>query len=516
MFVATTFEDVHGEALIGQVCTVDRMIFNGHLMSFYPQGSFAAFLARQGVKLTGFARYVRRATEALRTHAQKVADEAGRPYVYMPHILKGKDDWARGLAKRDGISSGLIGVLATLEMRDSFGVEGNRRTHMLEVTRRRRKCLHIYFYLIDPEFGLMHVRLQTWFPFQIQVYVNGREWLARRLDECGIGYERYDNTFLRIDDLAVARKLCERLAHRKWPRVLDALARRFNPWLPTIRRFSGAGYYWVIDQCEIATDLMWRERSSLQAVLPDLFDHALRAFSADDVMRFLGRRQLHHFEGEVVSDLKQRPEGRRVKHRVGRNSIKVYDKSSVLRVETTINRPNDFRVYRPVVDRRGRSRWQWAAMTKGVANLWRYIQVGRQANERYLNALACAVLKGEAVDALDGLCQSRTLQGKHYARFNPVTAADSRLFQAVLAGEHAINGFRNRDLQARLQATPHTSRRQECVRTSRLIAKLRGHGLIAKVHKHRLYRVTALGHRVMAAALYYRYVAFPEGLTKTA
>jgi len=101
-------------------------------------------------------------------------------------------------------------------------VRGNRPAHRLEVFRRSTKCLHFYFYRLDPEFGLMHVRLQSWFPFEIQIWVNGREWPARQLDREGIGYQRYDNTFLHIDDLARAQKWCARLKRRRWPRVLDA------------------------------------------------------------------------------------------------------------------------------------------------------------------------------------------------------------------------------------------------------------------------------------------------------
>jgi hypothetical protein len=522
--MARAFVEAHGDAVTGTLSMVDRLIFKGHFMSFYPRGSFAAFLARQGIQMKAFGKYVRRATEQIKGNAKMIADEAGRPYVYMAHMRQGKDEWAKDIAAKDGITEGLIAVLATVELCDSFGVEIDPKTHMLEVARRPRKCIHIYFYFIDPEFGFMHVRMQTWFPLMIQVYINGREWLARQLDKRGIGYERYENTLLRIDDLKMAARLCERFGHRRWPRVLDALARRVNPWLPVVRRFTGAGYYWVIDQCEVATDVMWRDRPTLQHVLPDLIDHAIRELSAEDVMRFLGRARPTVYKGEVVSDDKRvpttfrgRPEGRRVKHRVGRNWIKMYDKWSVLRVETTINKPKDFRVYRSVPTRKGRKRREWAKMTKGVANLWRYIQVSRQANERYLEALAAVRSKREAVVELDGLCRSRIVQGKRYSRFNPVTTADCDLFCAVLAGENAITGFRNRHLQDRLY--PNTSpadRKRRSARVNRLISKLRGHGLLAKVPGSRIYRVTSRGHQVMSAAIHYRKVAFPEGLKRTA
>ena len=137
-------------------------------------------------------------------------------------------------------------------------------------------------------------------------------------------------------------------------------------------------------------------------------------------------------------------------------------------------------------------------MRKGVADFWRNFQVGIAANLRYLDALAAAPLKGEGVAALDTLCRPRTKNGRTYARFNPLTPSDLALFRAVLAGQHNINGFRNRDLTQRLYPRPprdtdEAHRRCECV--SRLIVKLRGHSLVAKVPHARLYRVTPYGQR---------------------
>src|SRR3972149_4185747 len=127
---------------------------------------------------------------------------------------------------------------------------------------------------------------------------------------------------------------------------------------------------------------------------------------------------------------------------------------------------------------------RWKPMGKGVSNLYRYAQVGLQANQRLLEHLAQAKLKSKAIPHLDSLCRSHIQNGKRFARFNPLSHADRDLFVAVMAGENALNGFRNRDLCARLYpplASSDQEVKRRCARISRLIAKLRGHGLIAKV-----------------------------------
>jgi hypothetical protein len=197
----------------------------------------------------------------------------------------------------------------------------------------------------------------------------------------------------------------------------------------------------------------------------------------------------------------------------------MYDKFSVLRIETTLCNPYEFKVPRSATRRQPQrvSGWvpgrrpkhppQWVRMNKGVGNFWRYCDVGEQANARYLDALASAPLTRRAVDELDRVCRSHTVGSRRIARLNPVAAEDARLFSAVLQGQHLLNGFRNREVTQALSPTPpkgalEAQRRRE--RTSRLLAKLRGHHLIAKIPRSRRYRVTELGHRVMTAALRFR------------
>jgi hypothetical protein len=441
--VGTTFEEIDRKQITGSLTMFDRLIFKGHLNWLYAPGAVRVLLWSQGVPITKFASYVKDATDALVAHAEAIAAAAGRPSIYLARPTtrdhgRSKEDIAREIAARDGITEGLVCVLRGVEPCTSFALR--KSGEYIEVVPRPRKCLRFYFYLIDPEFGFMHVRLQAWLPFEIQVYVNGREWLARQLDQAGVGYCRYDNALLRIENLDKACDLCDRFAHRAWPRLLNAFARWANPHLATIEAADMGGYYWVLDQAEVATDVMFRDRPTLAAVMPVLVRHATLPMSSVDVLRFLGRKLHPSLAAEVLTDAKRRPEGWRVKHRLARNWIKVYDKASVLRVETTINNPREFRVLRVFSDDDGRRERRWCPMNKGVANMWRYCQVGIGANRRYLEALAAAPPNGEGVAALDALCRSRNRDGRHHARFNPLQPADLTLFRAVLDGGNTIVG----------------------------------------------------------------------------
>jgi hypothetical protein len=384
--------------------------------------------------------------------------------------------------------------------------------HRLEIVRRRRKCLHFYLYLIDAEFGWMHVRVQSWAPYDIQVYVNGREWLARQMDRAGIGFSRSDNKITAIDDAAGVTTLCDRLRHTEWPAFLDRQAALVNPLLGDIHAAGFPGYWWVIDQCEYATDILFRDRAALEAIKDDLVTASVTALGAADVMHFLGRKPHPSFTGEVTIDSKKRPEGVRVRFRLKANAVKFYDHANVLRIETTINNPREFKVLRsPAEGTDGPARW--CPMTKGVANFWRYAEVAHAANGRLLETLARVPLTGEATAELDTLCQPATSgTGARVAAFNPVAMATVALFAAVLSGDFAINGFRNRDLQGKLYpavASDAADAKRRTHRTSRLIGKLRGHRLITKVKNSRLYRLTPRGVKAMGSAVRFRKADFP-------
>ena len=512
----TAFETEHSDEINCTLTCFDRMIIQGRFTGLYGTG-FINLMYKLGVPLLDFHKFVKSQTEKVKSHTEAIAAEAGLEVEYLGHAKtrqtgESKEAYAKKLAAENEITEGLICVLSTVEPCYSFRLHYDKKNQRHEVRSTRRKCLHYYFYFIDPEFGFMHVRLQSWFPFQMQIYVNGREWLCRRLDALGIGYERYENKIYQIDDPEQAEKLFWKFAHRRLFGLLNQFAKRFNPMFNEIRELGFGGYYWVLDQCEIATDILFKDRKSLEKVYADLLSHAIETFSAENVLRFLGRKLHGNLKAEVTTDLKKRQEGWRIKHSMPKNSLKMYDTLNVLRIETTINNPREFRILRVVETDEGRTR-RWKPMGKGIANLWRYAQVGYKCNQRYMNALAHAKPKGEAIKTLDDLCRSKIKQGRRVARLEPLSRKDAEIFTAVLKGDHLVNGFRNRDLVQILfpaKARSKKFKKRRSARVSRLIAKLRGHGLLRKVRNSNSYHVSAKGHQFMTTALETRNHVFPE------
>jgi hypothetical protein len=186
--------------LIGVIAGLDRMVFRGTLLSIIHSRGMAMYLSSQGVLLKDFAGFAQRVSRTIIRFAEQMARKAKRPYVYLQSSATSQEDYATWIAQRDHIRDGLVCVLSCVEPCYSWTVTGNRNTKQLDLIKRERKCLHLYFYYLDRDFGLMHVRLQTWFPFSMQVCLNGREWLARQMDRAGLEYEQHGNCFTRLDN----------------------------------------------------------------------------------------------------------------------------------------------------------------------------------------------------------------------------------------------------------------------------------------------------------------------------
>jgi hypothetical protein len=300
-----------------------------------------------------------------------------------------------------------------------------------------------------------------------------------------------------------------------WNRALNALLAKAHPLGPEIGRPINQGYYWSARQTEFATDLMFTDARSLAGLYPQFLHHGVRSFASPDVLRFLGQACPNKFRGQVTSTLKRRPEGVRLRHTVNGNSIKVYDKQgSVLRVETTIVNPNQFRVYRPS---QGEQRLQWQKLRYGVADLYRRAQVSQAANGRYLEALASVTGKTPLHQEVISVCRTITVEGQRYRALNPWSPEDGALLEAVNRGEFVIQGLRNRDLRGLLhprKGTPEEERRR-AGRMTRKLALLRTHGLLKKVSGTHRYQVTEKGRRIITALLAARQ-ADVEQLTKMA
>jgi hypothetical protein len=372
----------------------------------------------------------------------------------------------------------------------------------------------VYQYWEHPVLGWLNARIETWFPFTIQICMNGRAWLARQMDRAGIRYRQQDNCFPWIADGEQAQRLMDTQLEANWPEVLDGIAHLLNPIHEEIFCRFPLRYYWSTYQSEWATDIVFGKAEDLRRLYPLLVHHAMTTFRSPDVLRFLGKKLTAageingHVAAEVTSDLKRRQEGMRIKHRYNDNSVKLYDKAytpvgSVLRAELTMQNPEDFKVYRRP-EGSPDSPLAWLRMRKGIADLHRRAEVSQKANDRYLDALA-SVDDSTSLGELVGRVQKPvTWNGKRVRAMHPFEDQDRRLLEIISRGEFTINGLRNKDLQPLLYTTVAKSTQEHRRRSSAISRKLRllrAHHLIRKVPGSHRYHVTPIGRQIATAVI---------------
>ncbi len=513
--VTYPFVAQHSADVTGVLAGWDRLRLRGTLRSLYQPRVLLRYLFVCQVLLKGFRTYSLQLTRRILKHAEQLAQAHRRPWLYLGSTSTSKEEVARGLAQQDQVARGLVAVLRCVEPCQTYEVRG------LRPVLKAAKCLHLYFYYQHPVFGFMHLRLQTWFPFQIEVCLNGREWLVRQLERAGLSYQRQDNYVAWVQDVARAQELLDRQHRAPWRRHLQQLLAQNHPLHREICAPLGWEYYWTCCESEYATDVLFAEPARLAALYPRLVQHGLLSFGSRDVLRFLGRRVPLSgnatFAGQVLTELKQRPEGVRLKHRVGRNSLKLYDKfGRGLRAEITINQCEDFQVYRrPEGQPQAPKRWR--ALRRGLADLPRRAEISHAANARYLLALAAVDEQRPLREVCGPLCQPVRQRGRHYRALNPWSAQDGALLELVNRGEWVVRGLRNRDLRVGLygQTATELERRRQARRVSRLLALLRAHGILRKVPRTHRYQVTVHGRTLLTALLTARQ-ASTQQLTKLA
>jgi hypothetical protein len=495
-----------GALILSVLSGFDRLRFRGCSRLLSNSRGVHSYLYQHDLLIKEYARHTEQLTRTLTRQTEALAAADGDRVHYLNSPNTDKEATALAIAQQRGLTSGRIAILSCVEGCRTFRVRKNERGH-IDLQAEPARCQHFYHYFLHEQFGLCYVRLQSWFPFTMRIGLNGRHWLYRQLEREHIGYRRQDNLLLEVADWARAQQLLDEQRHADWPTLLDGLAEQTNPLLPYLRDEARVPYYWVTEQSEWATDLLFHSPADLAGLYPRLTRHCIEVLGCRDVLRFLGRSVpatgFGRLSGEVKGDYRQRREGLRAKWWYGVNSLKVYDKfGRGLRLETTINQADGFKVYRTTEgDPDGQPAWR--ELRKGVADLHRQADISQRANERLAESLATVAEPTPLGQLLAPLGRPVLRDGYRARALNPLSGGDGELLRTIAGGDFLVQGFRNRDVRVALYgaAVDEASSRRQSAAVTRQLRLLRAHGLIVKVQTTHRYQVSAEGRRILTALL---------------
>ena len=504
---------LYEKVVYGAMKGLDRIRFRGTHRWLASDRGIQTFAMRSNILLKDFGKWAENKTLQLRESCVARAQALGSEIIYLTKSTDRKDDLARKIAEEKGVGpDGSICMFSVVEPCWAPSVSGNRASKRLELNMRQRKCVFIYHYFDDPEFGFGHVRLQSWLPMSAHICLNGRHWLEKQMKKAGMRFVKSGNCFPWVEDIPSAQRMLDAQLETDWPKLLNRFVLNCCPDMEALLAPFDFNYYWSADETEYATDVLFHSEKELSALYPSFIRHAMMVSDSPSVMRYLGKggsefsgKVLGVMPNEIITDLRRRAEGVRIKHFVNNNSVKMYNKSgSVLRIETTINNTRDFKVFRPSQDEPSGPA-SWKKMGKGVNDLHRRCQISERANERYADTMSAAKVSETLQTVAAPACNPVQCDGRRHRALNPWNKEDHQLLLFLARGEHALNGFRNKDLRAFLDPSASPADKAEAKRLSgkatRRISLLRAHGLIQKVSHVNRYVLTAKGRKFATGLL---------------
>ncbi|MFN0135749.1 MAG: hypothetical protein ACKVS9_06480 [Phycisphaerae bacterium] len=492
----------------------DRLRFVGESRWLINPRGVDSYLYQQKIRYVDFPNHAFDLTQTLRRKTEQQARDEDVPLRALNHAAADKQAVALELAKTHNRTSGRVALISSVEQCQTYRIrKGEDGRHF--VLKLPGKCLHYYHYFLHDELGLCYVRLQSWFPFAVRVGVNGRECLYRQLEKRGVRHERRDNLLVAVENPAAAQEILDQQRRADWCKQLSELVRPIQPLWSYLHETARAPYYWMSEQSEWASDYVFHSPQELAAWYPRWLRHGVQTLQCRDVLRYLGKKLPLRDDGasggyggctgEVKIDLRRRAEGTRLKFWYDTNSLKIYDKEAQsFRIETTINQPRGFKVFRHKENDPPDAPRSWRQLRKGVADLDRRAEISHAANQRLAESLATVAETRTLGELLRPLGRPVFQDGRRVARaLNPLAGPDGDPLRVLAQGDFLLRGLRNADVRVALfgDTKDAESRRRQSAAVTRQLGLLRRHGLIVKVAKSHRYQLSAAGRRITTALL---------------
>lgn len=487
----------------GTISGFDRIVFKGSFRHLMFSKGVASFLSSKGVLNKNYKDWMMTQSRSVIRSAEELAMEKTGEPIRPFKAGERKEETAHHAQVQREITEGLIGVWSAVESCYSYKASYDEQAGFPQINSYATKCKHLYFYFDHADYGFMSARLQTWFPYSIQIALNGREWLRRSLERKGIDHIVHGNKFLYLSDYELAQKELSRQTKTPFQEVLDP----FVPLLfPDKEEILGslASYYWSLWQSEWATDYIFESPQHLQPLTDHLLRHAWISGHSGRVMRYMGKPvrpndQPHPLaHPELMSRFSEWNDGKRVRHWMNQNSVKVYNEQNVLRVETTLNNPSDFRVWRHT-EKGTAAQKKRLPMRKGVADIPQRAQVSAEINRRVSEQLASTEVTTPIKDQLINLTRPVKKNGRK-ARALDLFGKDRELLMALANPAFALNGITNKNLQHQLKASAWANKKTGkplSGRISRHLRILRAHGILRKSPNQNRYTLTTKGQQII-------------------
>ena len=477
----TTWDVLDGHVTLDLQC-LDRIYLNGYVPNLQVGGQIVQFLAGQGFPIPSPA-VVARIGDRFRDAVRRLADTEHIPVVRFAKDARKLDVMRPHLARQSATGrSGIAGIGVAQEFQwvascSSRPARGPGAPHF-QWGRAERRVSCFYFYLWDEEFGPAFVKICSYLPYPIKIWLNGHEWAKQQAAMAGIGFTALANGFASSDDPAGLQAICDRLG----PADIAAFADRWWPRLPLPLTAAdhGHGYWWELSmrQVEVSRTLVFDQPRNGRAFFETLVADNLDLGRLEKVELIFGRRIPKDSTATGVFATRVVTRGVDVTINVGykHSRVKEYFKEGrALRIETVINDPNDLGVLRRIV------------------HLDELVGKARAVNRRLLDAERVGQGCVLASPAFERIARPSLVDGRRAPALRFGDPRVMALAGALAVSSNLVGGFSNktiRPLVGGLLGEPYDQ-----VRCCYDLRRLKLKGLIRKVPHTNTYVLTPDGQR---------------------
>ena len=462
----------------------DRIILSGWICYLQKENNFVHFMKNIcGVKVLS-SYYLKKFTTDFVTSIEKMTETKNIPIIPVDKKID-KFKIASNYFKPE--NKGIFCILKSQEYGSTYASYLPKKFKNDETYRKICKAIrpvnHYYFYINEKEWtGINYIKVCSYLPFNVEIYLNGHNWLLAQFNKHKIEYKKVDNCFVEIQDMDKASKIIKTFSD-------DSLWQFGDKWVykivklftPKIREI---GYYYrfYIKQIKYSNNICFKSKEVLDGLFMKIIDNHRTIGNPDSISNIFQRRITKRYNAACKTTIAHFDEHPCIKSCYKKIYIKQYNKKGIiLRTETVINNLRDL------------------GLNKSVVNLPAVKKVAGNINNRYLKSISDISLKFIGNTGLDKLAESEKI-GVSGKSITGIRISDSRIMRAIKAlakSSNLIHGFNNKELRREIiiknglkeEEYPSTKMGYDL---KRLLVK----GLIKKIVGTYKYVLTELGIKI--------------------
>jgi hypothetical protein len=344
--VPVTVNDVlDGHVALDLEC-LDRLYLHGYLGQLQVGGQVIQFLNHRGYPVPSPA-CLQQIGDAFRRRVASFAEANHVPVVALKAADRNIEVMRPYLERAVETGRSQVAAIGVAQEAQRVFIARKRDTDpgkcpQFSFDKKDRRVTVFYFYLWDAGFGPAFIKVCTYCPWPVKIWVNGHEWAKQQARKVGLGFTELSNGFASTEDPVLLQRICDALQ----PGTINVFFQRWLARLPLPLgpKDRNAGYWWECSmaQVEVSRTIVFTQprhaRSFFDALVTDNLD-----LGRPDTLEIIFDRQIRK---DTVSDFKTKVVTRGTEVTINafykHSRIKQYLKDQrALRIETVINAPGD-------------------------------------------------------------------------------------------------------------------------------------------------------------------------------